>query len=239
MPEIEPVADASDDSYPSLPATSWAVLGMLTFGEGLTGYDLKKWADWSIGFFYWSPSVSQIYAELKKLEAAGLAESEMVSEPGERGRRVYRITERGTRAVRNWSRAAPVEQPVLKHGLMLRLWMGHLNEPDELKKLVRSHIENMEAMRERAKLHGDHANREPAWAFSRMSLVWSERYFQAEIDLAKQVLADIDEAAETFSSVQDRDELGNPVPQVTGSWRDVEDFVLGLEQRGLERRERS
>ncbi len=44
----------------------------------------------------------------------------MVSEPGERGRRVYTITARGTRAVRNWSRDAPVEQPVLKHGLLLR-----------------------------------------------------------------------------------------------------------------------
>lgn len=231
MPEIEPAADAPDDGYPSLPATSWAVLGMLTLGEGLTGYDLKKWADWSIGFFYWSPSISQIYAELKKLETAGLVVSEMVSEPGERGRRVYRITGRGTRAVRNWSRDAPVEQPVLKHGLMLRLWMGHLNEPEQLKELVQSHIENMEAMRERAKLHGDHATREPAWAFSTMSLIWAERYFQAEIDLARGILDDIDTAAETFGQVRNRDDLGNPIPEVAGSWRDVEDFVDGLERR--------
>ena len=229
MPGTEPAADAADDGYPSLPATSWAVLGMLTFGEGLTGYDLKKWADWSIGYFYWSPSVSQIYAELKKLEAAGLVESEMVSEPGERGRRVYRITARGTGAVRNWSRDAPVEQPVLKHGLMLRLWMGHLNEPEQLKALVQAHIANMESMREQAQLHGDHATREPAWAFSRMSLIWAERYYQAEIDLARQMLSDIDDAAGVFARVRDRDQLGNPIPEVAGSWRDVEDFVEGLE----------
>lgn len=229
MPGTEPAADAADDGYPSLPATSWAVLGMLTFGEGLTGYDLKKWADWSIGYFYWSPSVSQIYAELKKLEAAGLVASEMVSEPGERGRRVYRITARGTRAVRNWSRDAPVEQPVLKHGLMLRLWMGHLNEPAQLKALVQAHIANMESMREQAQLHGDHATREPAWAFSRMSLIWAERYYQAEIDLARQMLSDIDDAAGVFARVRDRDQLGNPVPEEAGSWRAVEDFVEGLE----------
>lgn len=232
MSGTEPVNDADDDGYPSLPATSWAVLGMLTLGEGLTGYDLKKWADWSIGFFYWSPSISQIYAELKKLEAVGLVESEMVSEPGERGRRVYRITGHGTRAVRNWSLHAPVEQPVLKHGLMLRLWMGHLNEPEQLRTLVQSHIENMESMRERAKLHADHATREPSWAFSKMSLIWAERYFQAEMDLARQILDDIDDAAETFSHVRERDELGNPIPEVAGSWRDVEDFVEGLERRG-------
>lgn len=44
---------------------------MLTFEEELTGNDLKKWADWSVGFFYWSPSISQVYAELKKLEESG------------------------------------------------------------------------------------------------------------------------------------------------------------------------
>lgn len=233
MSETESAASAGDDRYPPLPATSWAVLGMLTLGEGLTGYDLKKWADWSIGYFYWSPSISQIYAELKKLEKGGLVSSELVTEPGERGRRVYRITERGTRAARNWSRDAPVEQPVLKHGLMLRLWMGHLNEPDQLKALVHSHIENMEAMREQAKVHGDHATREPSWAFSTMSLIWAERYFQSEIDLARQILDDIDAAAETFSHVRTRDEMGNPVPESVGSWRDVEDFVQGRE--GTER----
>lgn len=29
-----------------------------------------------------------------------------------------------------------MEVPVLKHGVMLRLWMGHLNEPERLKALV-------------------------------------------------------------------------------------------------------
>ncbi|WP_305092707.1 PadR family transcriptional regulator [Prescottella sp. R16] len=229
MAETEP---ADDTGYPQLPATSWAVLGMLTLGEGLTGYDLKKWADWSFGYFYWSPSISQVYAELKKLEAVGLVVSEQVCEPGERGRRVYRITECGTRAVRNWSRDAPVEQPVLKHGLMLRMWMGHLNDPDQLKSLVQAHIENMETLRGRAAVHADNATREPAWAFSQMSLKWAERYFRAEIELARQMLDDIDEAAETFASVREHDELGNPLPLVSGSWREVEDFVAGLEAGG-------
>ncbi len=197
---------------------------MLTLGAELTGYDLKKWADLSIGHFYWSPSVSQVYAELKKLEKLGLVESERVSTPGERGRRVYRITATGTAAVRNWSRDALVEQPVLKHGLMLRLWMGHLNEPEQLKALVRSHIDNMEHRRARVRLYRSTSSRDPAWAFATMSLLWAERYFDAEVDLARQVLDDIDVAAEQFTHVRTRNELGNPIPEVTGSWRDVEDF---------------
>ena len=52
---------------PSLAATSWTLLGMLSYEEELSGYDIKKWIDWSVGFYYWSPSYSQIYTELKKL----------------------------------------------------------------------------------------------------------------------------------------------------------------------------
>ena len=228
MAEIESQSDNAGATYPPLPATSWAVLGMLTYGERLTGYDLKKWADWSIGYFYWSPSISQIYAELKKLEKAGFVASEVISEPGERGRRVYAITERGTHAVRNWSRDAPVDQPVLKHGLMLRMWMGHLNDPEHLKELVRSHIANLEALRDESRLHMENAHREPAWAFSVMSLGWSMKYFQAEIDLANDLLNQIDTATETFSHVRGIDPMGNPIPNETDSWRRVEDYLTHL-----------
>ncbi|MGB3698915.1 MAG: PadR family transcriptional regulator [Gordonia sp. (in: high G+C Gram-positive bacteria)] len=199
--EVE--SDDGAETYPSLPATSWAVLGMLTHGEALTGYDLKKWADWSIGYFYWSPSVSQIYAELKKLEKAGFASSEIVSEPGERGRRVYRITEAGTHAVRNWSRDAPVEQPVLKHGVMLRLWMGHLNDPEHLKQLVHAHIADLEKLRDKSIARSGPAQLDRAWAYTVMSLEWSSRYFQAQIDLAKDLLTRIDRADAIYAGRAD------------------------------------
>lgn len=215
----------AEPSYPNLPATSWAVLGMLTQGERLTGYDVKKWADWSIGFFYWSPSVSQVYAELKKLEAMGLADSRVISTPGERDRREYGITALGMRAARNWSREAPVESPILKHGVMLRLWMGQLNEPEQLKELVRSHIGNLEGQRDQAALRAENSKDEPAWAFPVMSLRWATRYFDAEIELAKSLLDDIDEAARQYARVARHDELGNAVPIAPGSWRASPSFL--------------
>ncbi|ALU72495.1 PadR family transcriptional regulator [Rhodococcus erythropolis] len=222
-----------DDVSRGLPATSWAVLGMLTFGEELTGNDLKKWADWSVGFFYWSPSISQVYAELKKLESIGFVESRVVSEPGVRGKRLYSITQSGTDAVRTWSREAPVEVPVLKHGVMLRLWMGHLNEPERLKALVEAHIANVEEQIRRAKLHADHAENEPAWSFPVMTLRWSERYFRAEIELARELLEDIDRASAEFANVAEHDRLGSPLPSTPGRWKNVEEYVLALEQAGL------
>ena len=56
---------------PQLRATSYAVLGLLSFGQELSGFDMKRWADWSLKFFYWAPSFSQIYGELHKLEELG------------------------------------------------------------------------------------------------------------------------------------------------------------------------
>ncbi|MBD0861763.1 PadR family transcriptional regulator [Gordonia sp. zg691] len=194
---------------------------MLSFGEELTGNDLKKWADWSIGFFYWSPSVSQVYAELKKLEDQSLVVSRKVSDEGVRGRRVYGITDKGLEALRSWSRSADIDIPVLKDGVMLRMYMGHLQTPEELKRVVHAHIANLRAAAERAALHAEHSEAEPGWAFSQLSLRWAHRHYQSEIELAEELLGEIDAAAERFETIAERDERGLPIPKNPGVWRDL------------------
>ncbi|GAA3490016.1 PadR family transcriptional regulator [Streptomyces cremeus] len=185
---------AGDGELPALPATSWAVLGLLSFGEELSGYDLKKWSDWSLRFFYWSPSFSQIYSELKRLEKAGYATSRLVAqETGSRDKRVYRITGEGLAAVRRWAREAPVDPPVLKHGPMLRLWLGHLLEPDQMRDILARHREFAEKMRRRALADVEGAKGETAWAYPTLTLKWAERHYAAERDLADAMLADIEE----------------------------------------------
>ncbi|WP_424215607.1 PadR family transcriptional regulator [Streptomyces sp. BI20] len=179
---------------PALPATGWAVLGLLSFGEELSGYDLKKWSDWSLRFFYWSPSFSQIYSELKRLEKAGYADSRLVAqETGTRDKRVYRITEEGLDAVRAWARDTPVDPPVLKHGPMLRLWLGHLLEPEQMRDVLDRHREFAEGMRRRAEADVAGAEVEAAWAYPTLTLKWAERYYRAERDLAEAMVADIEE----------------------------------------------
>ncbi|MFF2196532.1 PadR family transcriptional regulator [Streptomyces sp. NPDC058157] len=177
----------------TLPATSWAVLGLLSFGEELSGYDLKKWSDWSLRFFYWSPSFSQIYSELKRLEKAGYASSRMVAQDtGTRDKRVYRITEAGLDAVRRWAREAPVDPPVLKHGPMLRLWLGHLLEPEQMRELLLRQREFAEGMRRGAEADVAAAQEEEAWAYPTLTLKWAERYYASERDLAAAMLEDIE-----------------------------------------------
>src|ERR1700755_182401 len=121
---------------------------MLAFGEKVSGYDLKKWADWSVGYFYWSPSFSQIYSELKRLESHGYATSRVLHDDGERGRRVYKFTHAAQAAVSRWDTETPTDPPMLKHGVLLRIWLGHLNEPDRLKEILQEHIAYVDHMRQ-------------------------------------------------------------------------------------------
>ncbi|WP_042421465.1 PadR family transcriptional regulator [Streptacidiphilus anmyonensis] len=194
-------ADRDDDAPLPLPATSWAVLGLLSFGAELSGYDLKKWADASLGYFYWSPSFSQIYSELRRLEAAGCATSRLVRpEAGARPKRLYRITEAGHAAVRTWAREAPVDPPMLKHPPLLRVWLGHLTEPDRLRETLETHRAEAERLRARAAADLSRAADEPAWAYPLLALRWSERYYAAQAELAAGLRADLDALAERDAS---------------------------------------
>ncbi|AYV27251.1 Transcriptional regulator PadR-like family protein [Streptomyces sp. ADI95-16] len=183
---------ADETSERALPPTSWAVLGLLSFGEELSGYDLKKWSDRSLRFFYWSPSFSQIYSELGRLERAGYASSRTVAQgSGTRDKRVYRITDDGMAAARRWAREAPVDPPVLKHGPMLRLWLGHLLEPEQMREVLIRQQEFAEDMRLRSVADAEGAKEEPAWAYPALTLRWAERYYARERDLAAAMLDDL------------------------------------------------
>jgi len=208
------------EALPDLPATAWTVLGMLSFGEGLSGYDVKAWADWSVHFFYWSPSYSQVYAELKKLERHGLATSTV--EPGEtRPRRVYRITVDGAEKLRRWVRESEVDRPVLKHPALLRLWLAHVNEPERLRAILTAHRDQMRAMSSEAADRVRGATREPSWAFTQLAMRWSERHYRSEAELADWLLGQLDETAQAFATAETDPETGLPIARRPGRWRRV------------------
>ncbi|KJY27207.1 PadR family transcriptional regulator [Streptomyces sp. NRRL S-444] len=177
-----------------LPPTAWAVLGLLSFPGERTGYELKKWADSSLRFFYWSPAISQIYAELRRLEELGYAASARSGPEEVRAKRRYAITDAGLEALAGWaSDTAEAGPPVLKHGLLLRVWLGHLAEPERLRAMVGGHLERtrgeLAAVREAMAQAGD----VPEWAFPALALRWSEWQHLAELELGEALLADLAE----------------------------------------------
>ena len=94
---------SADAAREDLPATAWAVLGVLSFEQELSGYDIKRWAEQSLAFFYWAPSQSQIYSELRRLERAELVTSRIEQTSAARSRRMYVITDLGRERMREWA----------------------------------------------------------------------------------------------------------------------------------------
>ena len=172
----------NSQELPDLPATSWAVLGILSFGTELSGYDVKRWADQSLAFFYWAPSQSQIYTELRRLEQLGMALSRVEQTHAAKSRRLYGITELGQQCMRRWSDEVPAEPVVLKHAQILRLWAAHNGDLDRLKTALAGYRDDALRTAEAAGAHVRGAQREDAWRFSGVALEWSERFYRDEAD---------------------------------------------------------
>jgi PadR family transcriptional regulator AphA len=112
---------------PRLTPTSYIVLGLLSaFGEA-TPYRLKQLVSTSVGHF-WSLQHAQLYTEPERLARGGYVTEER--EEGGRRRKLYRITDKGTAAVRDW-RAEPTEALAeLRDLALLKLFFGA--DPAEL-----------------------------------------------------------------------------------------------------------
>lgn len=117
--------------------TGYTVLGLLSFGSELSGYELKQWAE-NLRYFWPAPSMSQVYREVERLAAAGLVAQRRVVREGTRSTKVYRLTSAGEQAVRAWL-ATPPDPPVLRHPVALRVFFGHLLEPAELRAAIEAH----------------------------------------------------------------------------------------------------
>jgi DNA-binding PadR family transcriptional regulator len=108
-------------------AVTWAVLGLLGL-RPMSGYDIKRAVDRTIRHF-WAASYGQIYPELKRLEEAGWIAGQDAGRGG-RSRRVYRITARGRRALKDWlhGRETRIE---LRDESLLRLFFADALPADE------------------------------------------------------------------------------------------------------------
>ncbi|BCO34101.1 PadR family transcriptional regulator [Mycobacterium heckeshornense] len=206
---------------PSLASTSWALLGMLSYEHELSGYDIRKFIDWSMRFYYGSPAYSQIYSELKRLERLGLVTSRVENTGGMRNRRLYKITEAGLAAVTRWANDTPVDRPTLKHGALLRVTLGHLTSPARLKELLQDHVAYADKMHRKAAKDARWAGADPCWAYARIALQWAERYYANERELALKLIKELDEAEAVFPRASDGETTKIPWP-APEFWYEIE-----------------
>jgi phosphoglycolate phosphatase-like HAD superfamily hydrolase len=80
----------------------------------------------------------------------------------------------------------------LKHGVALRTWLGHLADPVQLREVVSVHRDNSARLAAEAAQAADSAADTDGWEFPALVNRWSQRYYEAERQLAEGMLADLD-----------------------------------------------
>jgi PadR family transcriptional regulator AphA len=128
----------------ALTTSEYAVLGLLSTGEQ-SGYDLKKRADSSVGYF-WAPAKSRIYAILPRLVDAGLVRRRDVRQQGRPDKQLYRLTPGGRRALVAWLES-PLESSLDSNVLLLKLFFGEVVGPEPLIEQVGARREQIERFR--------------------------------------------------------------------------------------------
>lgn len=104
-------------------ALSHAIMTAL-LEEDYTGYELAKYFDSTMGFF-WRASHQQIYQELRKMADKGWLSARTVEQLGKPNKVLYSLTAVGKTALEEWILATAKLQPA-KDDFMIKLYnVGH------------------------------------------------------------------------------------------------------------------
>ena len=118
--------------------TSYVILGFLSTQPSLSGYEIRKAVQQSVGHF-WSESYGQIYPALKRLAAEGLIVPSAPSSTGRRKRQEYSLTEAGRASLRRWL-ALPFQPDPPRNEFLLKLFFGREAAPG----VVAGHIHQIQ-----------------------------------------------------------------------------------------------
>lgn len=169
-----------------LSTTSYALLGLLVFSgpdaPGMTGYELKQRADRTLRFYWVSPAMSQVYSELARLADGGLVTVTFDGPAGRRDRR-YRISALGLQRLRDWQAESTPEFPVLKHPVALRLLMGGLSSPEQLRQMLDAYRDSLVQRRAELVAVRESLGDRPEVAYPAMVAEWGLAYYDSEDEI--------------------------------------------------------
>jgi PadR family transcriptional regulator, regulatory protein AphA len=114
-----------------------ALLGVIK-DQPLTGYDLVRHFQGTVGFL-WSAPQSQIYPELRRMEAAGLIEARVAPRGQRAQKRIYSVTEAGMAELRRWATDF-IPLPAQRDPIHLKAAFFDLAPPDSVREQLRAHI---------------------------------------------------------------------------------------------------
>jgi PadR family transcriptional regulator AphA len=123
----------------------YALLALLS-AEPMTGYDVYRHFDSTLAYMWHAPH-TQIYPELRRMEADGLVSAEDVAR-GHRGRkRRYRVTDAGMDEFRRWINE-PFEHARERDAFKLKVAYYEWARPEAARQQLRAHIDHHDQWRE-------------------------------------------------------------------------------------------
>ena len=114
----------------------YAILSLLAH-DPLTGYELMKLFDGSVGYF-WHATHPQIYKELARLEQADQIAHRSVEQRGRPTKKIYSLSDTGRHALVEWLHV-PASAQRVKDEMMLKTFCCGLLENAEALELVQHH----------------------------------------------------------------------------------------------------
>jgi DNA-binding PadR family transcriptional regulator len=109
-----------------------ALLGVLK-DQPLTGYDLVRHFQGTVGYL-WSAPQSQIYPELRRMEAAGLVKARVAPRGPRAQKRIYSVTDDGMAELRRWA------TDFMRDPVHLKAAFFDLAPMDAVREQLRAHI---------------------------------------------------------------------------------------------------
>jgi DNA-binding PadR family transcriptional regulator len=168
---------------PTLSTTSYALLSLLVIDsgsdDGLTGYELKQRADYTLRFYWVSPAMSQIYTELDRLSSHEYVKADEDTS-GKRTTRRFHITPTGREALQSWLRTSEHEFPVLKHPIALRLMLGAMMGADEVRAMLDSYEVALDERRRDLEAVREMLGDRDAVAYPARVAEWGLAFFESE-----------------------------------------------------------
>ena len=168
-----------------LSTTSYALLSLLVLdggpSDGLTGYELKQRADFTLRFYWVSPAMSQIYTELDRLASHDCISTDEDTS-GRRTTRRYRITAAGRDALTSWLRTPTDDFPVLKHPIALRLMVGALMGAVEVTDMLDRYDAALAERRRELEAVREMLGDRESFAYAARVAEWGLTFFDAEAE---------------------------------------------------------
>jgi len=114
-----------------------ALLGVIK-DTPLTGYDLVRHFQGTVGFL-WSAPQSQIYPELRRMEAEGLIKAKVAPRGKHAEKRIYSITDAGMAELRRWATDF-MPLPAQRDPIVLKAAFFDLAPLESVREQLRAHI---------------------------------------------------------------------------------------------------